>query len=158
MRTVFAAIRDGSVNFPLFLHVGGAMRLVGALLTVALSYTVGRRGGEATAGLTRLTLRAVPLGVFPAYLLMRVGAQWTESAEDLPKPVSDSTWIGIGYMTADLGALLVIASVIVAAIGLRRMRDGRGDGSGQARAVAIIGGLLVAVYVVTIWAMSAKPA
>jgi hypothetical protein len=99
----------------------------------------------------------VPLGVFPAYLVMRIGAQWTESAEDLPKQVEDSAWLGIGYITADLGALLVIASLIVAAVGLKRQRDGKGTGAGQARAVAIIGGLLVAVYIVTIWAMSAKP-
>jgi hypothetical protein len=104
-----------------------------------------------------LTLMAVPLGVFPAYVLMRIGAQWTESQENLPKEIQDSTWLRIGYITADLGALLVIASLIVAAIGLRRRRDGKGSGEGQARAVAIIGGLLVAVYIVTIWAMSAKP-
>lgn len=160
----FAAIRDGSVNFPLFLHVAGAMLLVGSLFTVAVSFALSRRAGAGAAGtartdggLTRLTLKAVPYGVFPAYVLMRVGAQLTESAEDLPKEVEDSTWLGIGYITADLGALLVLASLIVAAIGLRRQRDGKGTGEGQARAVAIIGGLLVAVYIVTIWAMSAKP-
>ena len=155
--SVAAAIRADSVNLPLFVHVLGAMLLVGALITVAASFALSRRGGDGTAGLTRLTLKAVPLGVFPAYLLMRVGAQWTESAADLPKQVEDSTWIGIGYITADLGGLLVIASLIVAAIGLRRLRDGRSSGESQARAVAILGGALVAVYVVTIWAMSAKP-
>jgi hypothetical protein len=153
---VFAAIRDGSVNIALFVHVLGAMLLVGSLLTVALSFGLSRRGGDGAATLVRLTLKAVPFGVFPAYLLMRIGAQWTESAEDLPKQVEDSTWLGIGYLTADLGALLVIISLVLATIGLRRQRAG-GDGAAQSRAVAIICGLLVAVYVVTVWAMSAKP-
>ena len=158
MTVTFAAIRDGSVNIALFVHVLGAMLLVGSLFTVAASFALSRRNGDGdTTGLTGLALKAVPLGVFPAYVLMRIGAQWTESAEDLSKQVEDSTWIGIGYITADLGALLVIASLIVAAIGLRRRRDGKGTGAGQARAVAIIGGLLVVVYIVTIWAMSAKP-
>jgi hypothetical protein len=153
---VFAAIRDGSVNIALFVHVLGAMLLVGSLLTVAVSFALSGRGGDGATGLRRLTLKAVLLGVLPAYVLMRVGAQWTESAEDLPKEVEDSAWLSIGYITADLGALLVLVSVVVAAIGLRRQRAG-GDGAGQSRAVAIICGLLVAVYVVTIWAMSAKP-
>ena len=149
------AIRADSVNFPLFLHVLGAMLLVGTLLGVGLAIAIDWRRQDGTTGLTRLGLRTLLLGVVPAYVLMRIGAQWTESRENLPEPVVDSTWLGIGYITADAGAVLILLSVILAAIGLRRLRDGRGGG--LARAVGVISILLLAAYVVAVWAMTTKP-
>jgi hypothetical protein len=113
-----------------------------------------RDPGEASA-LTRFGLWTLIAGVFPSYVLMRVGAQWTEAEEDLPKEVEDSAWIGIGYITADLGALLIIVSIVLAIIGLRRLRVGKGIGLG--RTVGIISVLLLAAYVVAIWAMTTKP-
>ena len=92
-----AAIRASDVNFPLFLHVLGAMLLVGTLLVVALALLGGRRRDPADArALTRLGLRTLLIGVLPSYILMRIGAQWTEAAEDLPESVEDSAWVGIG--------------------------------------------------------------
>ena len=80
-----AAIRPDSVNLPLFLHVLGAMLLVGALFTVGLATVVGRRRPEHALGLTRFGLRALLLGVLPAYVLMRGGGQWAEAEMmDLP--------------------------------------------------------------------------
>jgi hypothetical protein len=149
------AIRADSVNFPLFLHVLGAMLLVGTLLGVALALVLDWRRQDGTTGLTRLGLRTLLLGVVPAYVLMRIGAQWTESRENLPKPVVDSTWLEIGYITADVGAALILISVILSAIGLRSLR--RGGGRGLARAVGAISILLLAAYVVAVWAMTAKP-
>jgi hypothetical protein len=154
--SVVAAVRAGSVDFPLFLHVLGAMLLVGSLLTVATGIAIGWRRPDATLQLTRFGLRTVLLGVLPAYALMRIGAEWTLSRENLPKEIEDSTWVTIGYITADTGAALVLVSIVLAAIGLRRLRDGRGSGLG--RAVGIISVLLLAAYVVTVWAMSTKPA
>jgi hypothetical protein len=161
--TTLAAIRPDSVNFPLFLHVLGAMLLVGTLYTVASAIVVGwRRPDPAAAlGLTRMALWTVPLGVLPAYVLMRAGAQWTQSEEfgDLPKPAKDaveeSAWLGIGYFTADIGALLVLISLVLAVIGLRRTR--RGSGMGLGRAVGIIAVVLLAAYLVATWAMTTKP-
>ena len=156
---MLAAIRPDDFNLPLFVHVGGAMLLVGVVFSVALSFGLSRRGGDGAAGLTQLTLKAVPLGVFPAYLLMRIGAQWTESEENLPKQVEDSTWLGIGYIAADLGALLIIVSIVLAALGLRRMRaaDGAGGGEGQTRAITVNSIIRLVAYVVAVWAMSTKP-
>jgi hypothetical protein len=152
-----AAIRADEVNFPLFLHVLGAMLLIGMLFAVALSIVLGwrRRDAAEAAALTRFGLLTLLLGVVPAYVLMRIGAQWTESEENLPEEVEDSAWLGIGYITADLGALLILVSIVLAAIGLRRLRSGSGMGLG--RAVGIIAALLVAAYVVAVWAMTAKP-
>lgn len=161
--TALAAIRADSVNFPLFLHVLGAMLLVGMLLFVASAIVIGWRRGDAVqaTALTRLGLKTLLYGVFPSYLLMRISAEWTFSEEfgDLPKPakdaVEDSAWVGIGYVTADAGALLILISLVLAGIGLVRLR--RGSGIGFGRAVGIISVLLLAAYVVAVWAMTTKP-
>ena len=150
-------MRPDDVNVPLTLHVLGAGLLVGTLIAVATAILIGWRStteGDAV-GLTRFGLRTLLLGVFPAYLLMRVGAQWTEAAEDLPEEIEDATWIGIGYITADLGALLILISMILSGIGLRKLRGGGGLGLG--RAVGVISLILVAAYVVAVWAMAGKP-
>jgi hypothetical protein len=147
-----AAIRAEEVNFPLFLHVLGAMLLVGTLLTVATAITLDWRRSGGAPGLTRLGLRTLLLGVVPAYVLMRVGAQWTESREDWP---GDPAWLGIGYITADAGAVLTLVSVVLAAIGLRQLRGG--GGRALARTVGVISIVLLAAYVVAVWAMSTKP-
>ena len=152
--SVIAAIRPDDVNLPLFLHVLGAMLLVGALLTVGMSIVMGWRRDGDTAAFTRLGLRTLLMGVFPAYVLMRVGAQWTEAAADYPDDF-EPAWIGIGYITADAGAILIIVSMILSGIGLRKLRGGGGIGLG--RAVGIISLLLLAAYIVAVWAMSAKP-
>ena len=161
--TTLAVIREDSVNFPLFLHVLGAMLLVGMLLTVASAIVIGWRRDDTSSsvGLTRMALWTVVLGVLPAYILMRIGAQWTESEEygDLEgvakEAVEDSAWLGIGYITADVGAVLILVSIVLAIIGLRRTRQGGGLGLG--RAVGIISALLLAAYVVAVWAMTTKP-
>jgi hypothetical protein len=161
--TPLAAIRPDSVNFPLFLHVLGAMVLIGMLLTVVSAIVIGwrRDDPESAVGLTRMGLWTLILGVFPSYVLMRVGAQWTESEEfgDLQgaakDAVEDSAWIGIGYITADIGALLILISIVLAIIGLRRTK--RGGGVGLGRAVGLISALLLAAYIVAVWAMTTKP-
>jgi hypothetical protein len=155
--SAFAVIRADSINVALFVHVFGAMLLTGAVFTVAVTTIMSRRGDG--AGLQRLGMKTVVVAVFPAYLLMRIGAQWTASEENLPKEIEDSTWLTIGYIAADLGGLLIIVSIVLSAVGLRRMRaEGpAGGGAGQARAVSIISIVLLVAYVVAVWAMSTKP-
>jgi hypothetical protein len=153
---MLAAIRADSVNLPLFLHVLGAMLLVGTLAAVAFVTVVGWRTPDRAAGLTRFALKTLLVGVFPAYLLMRIGAQWTESEENFPDDF-EPAWIGIGYITADIGALLVLISMILAGLGLRRSREGGTGGVRFARIVGVICMLLLAAYVVAVWAMTAKP-
>ena len=75
---LIAAIRPDSVNFPLFLHVLGAMLLVGTLIGVGLATVLGWRSQDNAQGLARFSLKMLLLGVLPAYILMRIGAQWTE--------------------------------------------------------------------------------
>ena len=153
---MLAAIRPDEVNLPLFLHVLGAMLLVGCLAAVAFATILGWRHPERAPGLGRFGLKTLLMGILPAYVLMRVGAQWTESKENFPDDF-DPPWLGIGYMTADVGALLVLISIVLAAIGLRRSRANPAGGVGLARAVGVISIVLLAAYVVAVWAMTAKP-
>jgi hypothetical protein len=153
--TIVAAVRAGEVNLPLFLHVLGAMLLVGALLAVAVAVVLDWQRPGTALSLTRFALWTVPLGVLPAWVLMRTGAQWTEAKENLPEAVEDSTWLEIGYVTADGGAVLILVSIVLSVIGLRKLRGGGGRGLG--RAVGVISIVLLAAYLVAVWAMSTKP-
>ena len=72
---MLGAIRADAVNLPLFLHVLGAMLLVGALFAVALATVIGWRRPDDAVGLTRFSLRTLLIGVLPSYILMRIGAQ-----------------------------------------------------------------------------------
>jgi hypothetical protein len=152
-----AVTRDPDVNFPLFLHVLGASVLVGALMVVASAILLCWRRADAgdAVAMTRFGLRALLFAVVPAYIVMRIGAHWTEAAEDLPEQVEDQAWLGIGYITADAGAVLIIVSIALAAIALRRLR--RGAALGLGRAVGVIAVVLLAAYLVAMWAMTAKP-
>jgi hypothetical protein len=153
--SVLAAIRPDEVNFPLLLHVLGAMLLVGTLFTVAIAIVGGWRRNDAAdaTALTRFGLLTLLIGVVPSYILMRIGAQWTESEENLPDDF-EAAWLDIGYIVADIGALLLLICIVLAAFGLRRLRSG---GTGLARAVGVISVLLLAAYIVAVWAMTAKP-
>lgn len=142
-------------NFPLFLHVLGAMLLVGALFAVGLATVLGWRRPEHAPGLTRFGLRTLLFGVLPAYILMRVGAQWTEAEQNFPDDY-EAAWIDIGYITADAGALLVLISIVLSVIGLRKSRAGDG-GVRFGRIVGVVSLLLLAAYLVAVWAMTAKP-
>ena len=75
--TVLAAVRPDSWNFPLFLHVLGAMILVGGLLTGAGALAFAR--GEAR--LLRLGYRSLLAVSLPGWVLMRIGAEWIYSKE-----------------------------------------------------------------------------
>jgi uncharacterized membrane protein len=147
---VLAAIRPDSVNFPLLLHVLGAMLLVGSLFAVGFATLLGWRSPDRASGLARFGLKTLLLGVLPSYILMRVGAQWTESEQNYPDDF-EATWIDIGYITADIGALLVLISAILAGIGLRSGSVRMG------RIVGVISFVLLAAFLVAVWAMTAKP-
>src|ERR1051326_2331738 len=89
---VLAAIRPDAWNFPLLVHVLGAMLLVGTLIVAASAMFLAWRGGE--LALVRTGYRTLLLGVVPSWILMRVGAEWIASKEHLEN--SDVSWVGIG--------------------------------------------------------------
>ena len=150
---LLAAIRPDDQNLPLFVHVLGAMILVGGLLTAA-GMLAWSRGDVASLRLGYRTLLAV---AFPGWIVMRIGAQWIYSEEgwdDLPDS-AQPTWIGIGYLLADLGGLILLVSLVVGGIGVYRLRQGKG--AGLLKATLILSLILLAAYVVAVWAMAGKP-
>jgi hypothetical protein len=152
--SVLAAVRPDSWGFPLFLHVFGAMIMVGGLVTGASALAFAR--GEARAlRLGYWSLLAVSL---PGWVLMRVGAEWIASKEgwnDLPAGLGDPVWLTIGRVIADAGGLILVVSLIAGGVGVRRMREGRG--SGLLKTTLVLSLVLLAAYVVAVWAMAGKP-
>ena len=151
--SVLAAVRPDEWNFPLLVHVFGAMVLVGGLVSgaSALAYA---RSDPRLLRLGYWTLLAVSL---PGWLVMRIGAQWIytkEGWDDLPE-AAEPGWLGIGYVTAEAGGLILAVSLIVGGIGVYRLREGKG--SGLLRATLILSLILLLVYVVAVWAMAGKP-
>ena len=150
--SLLATIRPDSVNVALFVHVAGAMILVGGLVTAGTALLIGWRDSGPTAlRVGYFSLLAVAL---PGWILMRIGAQWTHSREHLPDDF-EPAWLGIGYITADLGGILLLLGLILGGIGIRRVRAG--GGAGLLKASTVITLLLVAAYVVAVWAMAGKP-
>ena len=151
--TVLAAVRPDDVNVALLVHVLGAMVLVGAVVTAAAAGIVGWR--DETGGLRRLSYKTLLFVALPAFIVMRVGAQWVYSKEQLDELPEDPGWIGIGFITSDLGGLLLLVALVLGGIGLRRSRTG--GGTGLLQASSVIATVLVALYVIAVWAMGAKP-
>ena len=150
---MLAALRPDSLNFPLFLHVLGAMVLVGGLVTATASLALAK-GDAKMLRLGYWSLLAISL---PGYILMRIGAQWIYSREhwdDVPDKLVP-TWIGIGFLIADIGALVLLVSLIVGGIGVRKLRNG--GGGGLLKATLVLSIVLLAAYVVAVWAMAGKP-
>lgn len=151
--SVIAAIRPDAWNIPLLLHVVGAMILVAGLLTGAAALFFAR--GEQQ--LLRLGFWSLMLVSFPGWILMRIGAQWIYSKEGW-NHVSSSlqpTWLGIGYLVADVGGLVLVISLIIGGIGVRRLEAGKG--AGLLKATLVLSVVLLAAYVVAVWAMAGKP-
>jgi len=152
--SALAAIRPDEQNLPLLLHVLGAMILVGGLLTGASALAFAR-GNVGNLRLGYWSLLAVAL---PGWILMRVGAQWIYSEQgwdDVPDNVDEPAWLGIGYIVAEAGGLILLVSLITGGIGVRRLKAG--GGSGLLKATMVISLILLAAYVVAVWAMAGKP-
>jgi hypothetical protein len=150
--SALATIRPDSWNFPLFLHVLGAMVLVGATLTGASTLAFAR-GDTRMLRLGYWSLLAVGL---PGYILMRIGAEWTASREGFnDEGVSAPTWLDTGYFIADAGLLVFAIALIVGGIGVYRLRTGRG--AGLLTGTMVLSLLLLAAFIVAIWAMAGKP-
>jgi len=146
--SALAAIRPDSWNFPLFLHVLGAMVLVGAMLASATALVAGwRRDAEAYTRFAFWTLLLVGL---PAFVVMRAGAQWIYNKEGFSGNI-DVTWLSIGFTVADLGVPLFLLTLIVTGVGAWK------GISVLTRVGAVLTVILLLSYVVAVWAMGAKP-
>ena len=151
--SVLAAIRPDSWNFPLLVHVFGAMILVGGVFASAsvLGYA---RGDPRFLRLGYWCLLVVAL---PGWILMRIGAGWISSKEgwdDLPEG-TEPDWLTIGLLIADVGGLVLLVSLVLGGVGVYRLREGKG--AGLLKATLVLSIVLLAAYVIAIWAMAGKP-
>ena len=145
--SILGAIRPDDWNFPLFLHVLSAMVLFGAVVLAAVSV-----GGNTQAGL-RLGFRSLLIGAIPAWIAMRLSAQWIASEEGLlEEDVEAPAWVDIGFATSEGSFLFLIAATVCAGIAARRERGG-----GLRSATLVLVAITIVAYVVALWAMSTKP-
>lgn len=147
---VLAAIRPDEWNFQLFFHVLGAMCLVGSLSAAA--YYLFRARRDASSALTRVGFRILLLGAIPSYLVMRVAAQLLLNKEGLED--SEDAWVTIGFISTDVGLLLLLTATIAAGVAMRRAEGT--ISRGPAIAAWCCSALLLA-YTVAVWAMATKP-
>jgi hypothetical protein len=142
---MLAVIRPDSWNFPLFLHVLGATVLFGTTATLAIAGFATRGRPQYDELLRRVVSRTFLYGVIPAWVVMRVAAQWIADKE-FPRG-GEPGWVDVGFIVSEPGALLLI--VIGILLLARRQR------------VLLAIPILAAIYVVALgvaWvAMSGKP-
>jgi hypothetical protein len=144
---VIAFLRPDSWDFPLFLHVLGATVLFGGVASLAIVSVAGLLIPDHALMLRRLAFRTTLLLVWPAYAVMRIGAQWIVGREHLDK--DSPGWVVVGFIVADGGLILVLALTILGWLALKRPR------------VSPWFAGLAALYIVALgvawFAMSAKP-
>jgi hypothetical protein len=151
--SVLSVIRPDDTIVPLFLHIAGAMVVVGALTLASVSLIVSWRSGS--PALIRTAYMTLFYAALPGYIVFRVGSEWILDKEGLAD--ADLAWIDIGYMVSDTGALLLIISLVIGGISVRRMNRGQQPSLIAARIVTGLVSLVLVAYLVAVWAMTAKP-
>jgi hypothetical protein len=146
---MLTSIRPDSFDFPLFVHVLGAMVLVGGTV-LAITAELVSVGSATPERFRRIAFRTFLLVSLPAFIVMRVGAEWIHSKE-FAKDTDDPTWVGIGFITADGGAIVLLVTLILAGVASAR------DKPGLAKASAVLAAVALAGWLVAVWAMGAKP-
>ena len=147
--------RLDSWNLPLFFHILGAMLLVGSL--VMASAVLAGEWREGSAERTRLAYRTLLIAAIPAWLITRVFAQIIADKEgytDLDEPPA---WIDIGFITTEPGLLLLIGATVAAGVGARRAARENAPVGTSRRVAAVLVWLMTVMYLVAVWAMTAKP-
>ena len=144
--SLLAAIRPDDWNLALFVHVLGAMVLVGALVLVATS----RRRATATV---RLGYRTLLIAVDPGWIVMRV-ARAVDRLEGEASTTSTRTGLGRHRVHHVRG------QPPAAHRGDDLLRDRgatRHTAAASRTATLVLVGITLIAYVVAIWAMSTKP-
>jgi hypothetical protein len=152
---ILAVVRPDEWDFPLLVHVFGAMLLVGGLVTAVTALLLGWR--RDSAWYSRLGFWVLLLVALPAWWIMRIGGQWIYSKENWDDVDEEPAWLGIGFLTAELGGLLLLIAIIVTGIGMRRLRRPDVEKSVLAQIGGVLATLLLLAYTVAVWAMTAKP-
>jgi hypothetical protein len=131
------------MSLALFVHILGAMTLVGSLVLVLVAL--------ADRDL-RLGYRSLLFGVVPGWIVMRGGAEWIAEKQGVNDIDPTPQWVDIGYSVADPMLLFIIISTVCAGLAARRQSTG-----GLRATVLVLVSLMLVASVVAIWAMSTKP-
>jgi hypothetical protein len=152
--SALALIRPDDWNLALFVHLLGAFTLIGAL-ALAASYLFAARGGS--VAMIRLGFRSLLIAALPSLVVTRLAAQWIASKEGLED--SDATWIEIGFISTDIGVLVLLGATLAAGLAVRRAARAEtvGDRGPGAAIAAWLVTLLIGVYGAVIWLMATKP-
>jgi hypothetical protein len=142
---MLAVIRPDDWNFPLFLHVLGAIVLTGA---VAAAFIAAARS-QASTLLRRVVFRTLLAVVLPAWVLMRFAGQWIDSKEDI---AGDPGWLGVGFLVGDIGLIVLLVS-----IGVSWWANRRPEQRWPTQTVTALTGLYLVALLVAMFAMSGKP-
>ena len=152
--SVLALTRPDSWDLPLFVHILGATILVGALTLSAVALIAAWRSGSAP--LTKLGFMSLFYGAIPGYIVMRGGAQWIAHKEGLED--ADISWINIGFSVSDMGFVLLVISLVIGGVIVRRINRGEGGTpSISARIATGLISLFLIACLVAVWAMTTKP-
>jgi hypothetical protein len=149
----FGAHRAAEAKLPLFLHILGAMVLVGALLLAVTALIAAWRSGSPR--FTRLAYMTLFYAALPGYIVFRIGAEWVADKEGYSN--AKLTWLDIGYSIGDGGALLLLISLVIGGVSVRRMNKGGTPSPIAARVVTGLVSVTLIAYLVAVWAMTTKP-
>lgn len=136
-------------NFRVFLHVFGAMALVGGVGALAVLSFATRSRPDHSVLLSRLAFRTFLLVVLPAFIVMRVGAQLVVDKE---YPGNAPGWVGVGFIVTEPGLIVLIAIGVIAFMSSRRGGSGR-----LATALAVLAPIYLLALGIAMWAMTTKP-
>jgi hypothetical protein len=172
MSILLTTSRPTDWNFPLFVHILGAMILVGVVMTCAAALAFAG-GNVKQLRFGYYTLLFVGL---PGLIVMRLGAAaiWHKESNHsflgavFPHPGKDPGWIEIGGTVADLGGAGLVLALILGWFGIRRLERGNDDflakipvvgkmeGALLLKGTLLISLALLAGYVLAVWAMAGK--
>jgi hypothetical protein len=82
--------------------------------------------------------------------LLPRGVRWG----DLPES-KEPAWLGVGFLTAEAGGVILLVSLILGGVGVSRLRAGRG--AGLLKTTLVLSLILLAAHVVAAWAIAGKP-
>jgi hypothetical protein len=154
--STLAVLRPDDWDFPLLMHVFGATILIGGLVTAVTALLLGWR--RDAAFYSRFGFWSLLVIAFPAWWIMRIGGQWIYSKEGFEDRDEEPAWLGIGFVTAELGGVLLLLAIILSGIGVWRLRARPEAGpSVLVRIGTVLASVVLLAYLLAAWAMTAKP-
>jgi hypothetical protein len=145
---MIASLCGPECGVQLFVHVLGALLLFGAVATVTiLSVVALSRPADQALLLRRVAFATTLAAVWPGYIVMRVGAQWVLTHENLD--TNSPSWVGVGFVISDAGILVLLLLTLFGWLSRRRAWAGT--------ALAGLSSLYLVALGVAWFYMSAKP-